>query len=159
MRTVTKYLSGLLLVALAAYVAWPYVALYRLDRSLAADDRPALARLVDLDVVRAEMKRSVERDLADALGDEPGSFTAWLRDGVETLGAEGIDALVDVEWVSRRLAQAGRPRNARLLQRIDYAFFERWDRFLVRVGELGDDPLHVRMRLAGGRWRVTGLYR
>jgi hypothetical protein len=46
-----------------------------------------------------------------------------------------------------------------LLAGVTFAFFESYDTFLVRIGELGQGATHVRMKLEGQVWRVTDIIR
>ncbi len=137
----------------AVYAAWPYVYVYRLDRALAEDDRATLNRLVDLSAIRAELKRGLDREVADTLGQEPGKLLSWVKEQVTELGDRTVDQLVDLDWTRRALT-----RDGPFMSQVSYAFFESWDRFLVRIGELGEDPTHVRMSLVHGNWRVTAIY-
>ena len=39
-----------------------------------------------------------------------------------------------------------------------YAFYESYDTFIVRLGELGDNAMHVRLRLQNNEWRVVEIF-
>ncbi len=49
----------LAVIAVAAYVGYPYLTLYWLDRALLTDDQKALEQLVDFPQVRADLKADV----------------------------------------------------------------------------------------------------
>jgi hypothetical protein len=158
-----KLLLGILLIALLAFVAWPYVDLFRLDRALGAA-RPlvALAPLVDLDAVRAGYKRRFDRNLDHLIPLDPAHpVRNWLEEPLQRFGAETIEQAVDLTWVWERLREAVRRHSDQaspyLLSAVDYAFFESWDQFLVRLGRIGEGESYLRLRLEGNVWRLVDL--
>jgi len=42
---------------------------------------------------------------------------------------------------------------------ITFAFFESYDRFLIRLGDLGKNATHVRMTLQDKTWQITDIIR
>ena len=151
-----KYvITGVVLLFLT-YLSWPYFYVYRIDRALAGGDRVTLAKLVDLHAVRNELRRSMEQGVTNTLGKEPGNVLGWIKDQVSGLGGQAIDELVDLQWVQATLKEAYPTETFRA--GIDHAFFESWDEFVIRLGELGDNPVHVRLSLTNGNWRITGIY-
>ena len=69
--------------------------------------------------------------------------------------------MIDMEWVRKTLLSrsvSDPAMGGSFMGDIDFAMFESYDRFIVRIGELGASPLHVRMSLRDGNWRVTGIY-
>ena len=148
-----KYLFAVLILVLATFVSWPYAYLYRIDKALHEGDRDTLSRLVDLEAVRAEIKRNIDRDVDTALGKDTGSVLGWLKEKVSELGEHAIEEIIDLAWISRTLTEDGRFR-----QQVSFAFFESWDVFLIRLGELGREPVHIRMTLTRGNWRITAIY-
>lgn len=156
-----KFLSTLFFLAVLVFGAWPYAYVYRLDVAVAKDDTETLQRLVDLDAVRGEFKHSLERGVGNTMGTQPSPALDWLRDGVKRLGAGAIDSMIDLQWVRKTLLSrsVADPRlGGSFIGDIDFAFFESYDSFIVRIGKLGASPLHVRMTLEGYNWRVTGIY-
>jgi hypothetical protein len=148
-----------LILCLMAYVAWPYYYVWRLDQAAIVDDRAALQRLVDLGAVREQMKRRVNKEVEGTVGDVSNAFVDWLQDGIRRLGSGAVDRLVTLEWVREQLLSKTRPyERPGFVDQISYAFFERPDGFLIRIGKLGEDPVHVRLSLVGASWRVTALY-
>lgn len=180
-----KIVALLVVLICAAVLAWPYLSLYRLDRALAANDLPALAELVDVESVRGEVKAQVDDRVKRTVGGKSGTVLGWIQTGVSQIGSRAVDLAVNLEWVADTLRDAGNDlRNGSgngsgnssgnssgtadatasgagapsLLNRTTYAFYERWDQFLVRIGDLDRDPLHVRLALRGGSWKVVGIY-
>ena len=147
------------ILCLMAYVAWPYYYVWCLDQAVIVDDREALERLVDLAAVREQMKRRVNKEVEGTVGDVSNAFVDWLQDGIRRLGSGAVDRLVTLEWVREQLLSKTRSyQRPGFVDQISYAFFERPDGFLLRIGELGEDPVHVRLSLTGATWRVTALY-
>ena len=71
------------------------------------------------------------------------------------------DEASHLEWVLDALGtvpgEPPRPRTS-LLGDVSYAFWESTDHFLVRLGELGREPVHVRMARTDGEWRVVAVF-
>ncbi|MEM7254391.1 MAG: DUF2939 domain-containing protein [Pseudomonadota bacterium] len=156
-----RYIAICLAFTLIALLAWPYIYVYRLDRAVASNDIVTLKKLVDVDAIRDDMKQKVDRNLSSRVGRSPGSIIGWIQEGVRQVGVKAIDMAVDLEWVLNTLRTRHHNEgevDPSFLSDTSFAFFESYDRFLIRIGELGEDPIHVRLRLAGGAWRVTGIY-
>jgi hypothetical protein len=150
---------ALLCAFLCAFVAWPYYHVWALERAALDHDLAALAPLVDLPMVREQIKRRLNKEVDSAVGEVSNAFVDWLQDGIRRLGANAVERLVTLEWVRAQLLAKTTPgERPGFIDRIDYAFFERPDRFLVRIGVLGEDPVHFRLSLQGAVWRVTALY-
>lgn len=148
-----------LLLLVAAYVALPYYTLIQLDRAVTENDRAELSRLVDLAAVRESSRRSLLGEQPAERPDNP--VSSWFQDGVELLSQKALDTLVNLDWVrnvlrSKNDTSGHKPGS--MLGNVGYAFFEGFDRFLFRVGDLGQQPVHVRLQLQGWEWRVTALF-
>jgi hypothetical protein len=157
-------LGALVLVLLAAalllaFLAWPYATLWRLDRAARSGDPAALADLVDLDAVRGEIKRKLNKDADSTIGDLSDPFIRWLGEGIEVMGNDAIDRLVTLPWVQARLLD---PRSgdgtAGFLRQVTYAFFDAPDGFVVRIGPATGNPVHLRLTLRSLRWRLSAAY-
>jgi hypothetical protein len=144
------------LAALLLYVAWPYVTLWRLDRAVLSDDPSALADLVDLEAVRGEIKKRLNKEADSTLGDLSDAFIRWLEAGIQTAGSGAVDRLVTLDWVRERLLSRGAGDG--LLGEISYAFFDAPDGFHVIIGSAGEDPVRVRLELRDFAWRISALY-
>jgi hypothetical protein len=154
-----KSLVVVLVLGLMAYVAWPYYYVWRIDQAVILDDREALGELVDLEAVRQQIKRRLNKEVDSAVGDVSNAFVDWLQDGIRRMGTGAVERLVTLEWVRQQLLSKTEPHHrAGFVDRISYAFFDRPDGFLVRIGELGEDPVHLRLSLTGTSWQVTALY-
>ena len=161
-RIAVKYVAGLLLFTCLALLAWPYLYVYRLDAAIGARDLTSLERLVDLKAIRAQVKTDLDKEVDGTIGSDGGRVGRWLKQGIKLVSDSAIDANIDMQWVMTSLSQRPtEPPQARtsLIGDVSYAFFEAPDRFMVRLGELGADPVHVQMNLQEDRvWRVVAIY-
>ena len=156
-----KLLRIPLLLLLLAYIAWPYVTILRLDRALTNNDLTSLEHLVDLEAVQQELKERMDQGLHGAVGREKNPMLDFIRGGISQLGGSAIQQMVTMEWVRDKLlskADRGSEGAPSWLGAVGFAFFESYDRVLIRVGRLGADPVHVRLRLRDWDWRVVAVY-
>jgi hypothetical protein len=156
-----KALTTLILLCLAAFIAWPYTALYRLNEALASDRDQELAQIVNLDQVRTQIKTDFNQSVQNTMGSQQNAFLSWLQDGVRRLGGDAVDQMIDLEWVRDTLlskSRTGQDTPASFLRHVDFAFFEWWNRFVVRLGPLGQDPVFVVLSLEDYEWKVSALY-
>ncbi|MCB1734515.1 MAG: DUF2939 domain-containing protein [Gammaproteobacteria bacterium] len=155
-----KLLSSLILIAAILWVAYPYAQIYRLDQALQANDKATLAALIDIATVKEDQRTRIEQRANSAIGQGDDPISSMLRAGAKRLGESAVDTVVDVDWVRGQLAgaEARKGQFPPLVGRIDYAFFDNWNRFMVRVGELGRNPLHFRLGFADWQWRVVAIY-
>lgn len=154
-----KSIISLIILFIAAFVAWPYYHVWRLDRAVILNDRSELSGLVEIEMVREQIKRRLNKEVDSTVGDVSNAFVDWLQDGIQRMGAEAVNRLVTMEWVREQLLSKSGPRDPPgFLGQISYAFFDSPAGFLVRIGELGEDPVHFRLSLHAGLWRLTALY-
>lgn len=159
-----RYLGYLLLFALIAFGIWPYYAVFQLDNALSQEDAAQLAPLVDLPALRANYKERVTSGVGQLLpSDDPNNLMGWIRGNLERLGDSALEQAVTLSWVRDTLraavTEATNQTPPYLLAGIDFAFFESYDRFLIRIGDLGRGATHVRMTLEGTDWRITDIIR
>ena len=155
-----KYLLPLLLLAVLIYIAWPYVNLLRLDRALMTNDQETLAKLVDIEAVRETRKKNIEQELKRSLGPQ-GVMPEFMQEGARWMGAAAVDTTITWDWLREKLRWNKNTRPdvyPSIISDLSYAFFESPTRFIVRIGELGSNPLHLRMVFKNWRWRVTEIY-
>ncbi len=154
-----KALAALLVLFILAFLVWPYTAVYRLDRALALHHRQTLAEMVDIESVRDQIKRKLNKNLKSSIGDVSNSFVDWLQDGIQKLGDNAIDQMVTTDWVAAQLRSHNpNPQEGGFYTQLSYAFFDGPDRLLLRIGELDDNPVHVHLKLEGAAWRITAVY-
>jgi len=158
-----KFVYSLLFAALLVFLAWPYYRIYQIDDVLGLDNPEALAPLVDLAAVRASIVQRLDARIQATTGrSAEGSVLDWVQDNLRELGSGAADQMIDLEWVRENLRQATRQAIAEppyyLIKAIDFAFFDGFDSFLIRLGPIDQNPTHVRMQLRDGNWWITGIY-
>ena len=159
-----RYIGYLLLLALIGFGIWPYYSVFRLDDALGKPEVAALQDLVDLPAIQSNYKKRLTTGV-DTLPAVPGAgdVMVWLQQNLQRLGDSALSQVITLEWVRDTLrqaaAQATNHKPPYLLAGVTFAFFESYDTFLVRIGELGRGATHVRMRLEGQTWRVTDIIR
>jgi hypothetical protein len=157
-----RFLGYLLLFAVLLFGIWPYYTVFRLDDALGLEDTTKLAALTDLGAIRSNYRARIDAG-ADALlpAGDPDSAMGWIRQNIERLGDAALEQAITVPWVRDTLRDAAsRATNqspAYLLSAIDFAFFESFDRFVIRIGELGRGATHVRLGLQGTEWKITDV--
>ncbi len=168
-RQVTKRLAGpvwrqralhlliLPLILMLGYAASPYIALWRLNQALIHNDERRLESLVDLDAIRLEIGRALNKDQASAIGQVSDSFIVWLEQGLRRHGTAVLDELVTLDWVRAQLTLETSP-SAGFFPAMTWAFFDGPASVLVRLGEPHEHPVLFRLSRVGLRWRVTLLY-
>ncbi|MET0067249.1 MAG: DUF2939 domain-containing protein [Candidatus Thiodiazotropha sp.] len=153
-----SFIALLVLIALA-FLAWPYTAIYRLDQALQQNDQATLEAMIDVQSVRDQIKRKLNKNVQSNIGSVSSGFVDWLQDGIRRLGSDAIDEMVDTAWVVNELrAHNPDPRQGGIMGQLSYAFFDGPDRLLLRIGEWEDNPVHAHLTLEGTRWRVTAVY-
>lgn len=157
-----RYIGYILLLALIGYGLWPYFGIYRLDEAINAQGTAELAEMVDLPAIRANYKDRVSAGVKGVLpSDDPDSVVSWIRQNLERLGDSALEQAITLEWVRDTLrgavTQATGQSPPYLLAGIDFAFFESYNRFLIRIGELGRGATHVRLSLVDGQWKMTDI--
>ncbi len=154
-----KALASLLFLFILAFLIWPYTAIYRLDQALAQHHRQTLTEMIDIESVRDQIKRKLNKNLNSSIGNVSNSFIDWLQDGIKKLGADAIDQMVNTDWVAAQLRSHNpNPNDGGFYKQLSYAFFDGPDQMLLRIGELDDNPVHVHLKLQGAEWRITAIY-
>ena len=157
-----RFLGYLVLFALIAFGIWPYYYVFKLDDALGKVETTELADLTDLPAIRANFKSRLDAGANAVLppGDSD-SVMGWLRQNLDRLGTSALDQAITDSWVQNTLREAvTRATNQSppyLIAGIDFAFFESYDRFLIRIGELGKGATHVRLSLEGSQWKITDV--
>jgi hypothetical protein len=143
----------------AAYLAWPYVTLWRLDTAARSADPRDLAVLVDMNAVRGELKRKLNKDADSSIERLSDPFIHWLEDGIRAKGSQAVDELVTLHWVRERLLEHAEPDAGEgFMGQVAGAYLDGPTSFRLSIGSDGDLPVHVRMRLDGLSWRVSAVY-
>lgn len=153
---------GFVVVAMSVlplFLAWPYISLWRIDQAVRSGDMVALGNLVDLESVRAEIKKKLNKDVDSSIGELSDSFIRRLEEAIGVTGNQAVERLVTLSWVQGRLLahSADDPAQGYLGQ-ITYAFFDTPDDFVVRIGAATGTPVHLHLTQSGLYWRVYAVY-
>lgn len=163
-----RILFLLLLLAVVGYGIWPYAGVFRINSALEDQQTQALAPLVDLAAIQAHYKTRIgegvsailPRSSSDAPSDAD-KLMGWLRNNLEQLGDAALDQAITLDWVRNALLEASRrangPGGGGFVQAVDFAFFESWNRFVIRLGKLGQHPTFVTLSFEAGAWRITDI--
>jgi hypothetical protein len=149
-----------------AYIAYPYVTLYRLGAAIQGADAATLESLVDWPAVR----EGIKEDVCDLGEDTPGPKTAaelppFGASFVRGITSSSIDksvtpqallaAATSIEPANRPQQQA--PRGADV--HVNWAFFDSPTTFLVSLQPQGQaEPIKLEMDLQHGEWRVQRVW-
>jgi hypothetical protein len=157
-----RLLGYLFLLVLLAFGAWPYYQVFRLDQALSDGDTGALAELVDLNAIRQNYRHRLEAGFGLLRpGAQTGEALQWLGQSLRRIGDAALEQTITLDWVRDTLrsatARATDKKPPYLIAAVTFAFFESYDSFIIRLGELGENATHIRMRLVDNRWRVTDI--
>ncbi|MCP4699457.1 MAG: DUF2939 domain-containing protein [Gammaproteobacteria bacterium] len=155
-----KYIGLLLFLIFIIFLVAPYLAVYQLGDALIANDTAVLGKFIDLEAIRKEHKEVLQRHVKRTVGRQNNMVTNFVRDGAKALGDAAVNAAVDMNWVRDSLKPPKKGGEyPSLFSAMSFGFFESPTRFLLRIGELGDDPIHAYLTLKDWNWRVTAVYR
>jgi len=158
----------LLFILIVAYIAYPYLTLYRLDRALLTNDQTALTRVVDFPSVRADLKSEVQGQVfgkADEFAEKRpilGAFGQALAGlFASDLVGGAVDSVVTPEAILNSDIVVEHQRNDKSFAPfVTYAFFSGPTTFTfdLKDPEKPDSPtLTAIMELTGFRWRVVAI--
>ena len=147
-----------------AYVAFPYVTLYRLGSAIHGADASTLESLVNWPAVR----EGIKEDVCDLGADDPGPTNAGAQlpafgaSFIRGIKSNSIDKAVTPQAL---LAAATVPANPPPQQqsgadvRVNWAFFDSPTTFLVSLQAKGQaEPIKLEMDLKKGEWRVMRVW-
>ncbi|MEA3640919.1 MAG: DUF2939 domain-containing protein [Lamprobacter sp.] len=88
----------------------------------------------------------------------------WLANNFKQLGDAALDQAINLDWARSTLVAASQraddpagPNSSNFISAVDFAFFESWDRFVIRLGKLGAAPTFVTLSLQGHQWLITDI--
>ena len=148
-----------------AYVAYPYLTLYRLGLAIKTADAATLESLVDWPAVR----EGIKEDVCDLGTDDPGPkngaplppFGASFVRGItsssidKTVTPQALLAAATTPLPANQPPQP--PRGADV--HVKWAFFDSATTFVVSLQPPGQaDPIRLEMDLRDGEWRVQRVW-
>ncbi|MDR3531549.1 MAG: DUF2939 domain-containing protein [Rhodopila sp.] len=161
MRARWPLLATLLSVA-AAYVAYPYVTLYRLGSAIQGADANTLEALVDWPAVR----EGIKEDICDLVTDDSGPKTGaelppFGASFIRGIASSAVDQAVTPQALLAVAAPIpARPPTTRGADvHVNWAFFETPTTFIVSLSAPGQaEPIKLEMDLRHAEWRVRRVW-
>ena len=152
-----KYISGFVFLIVIIFLSWPYIHVYQLNSAVNAKDQASLATLVDIETIQANQKENLQQGVTSTVQNTVGNnaLTNIIAEGANALSNAAVNTLIDINWVQTQLDTKAQ---GDFWDKVTYAFFESPTRFIIRLGELGQNPLFVEMTLQGWSWKVTGIH-
>ncbi|MCK5877918.1 MAG: DUF2939 domain-containing protein [Candidatus Marithrix sp.] len=154
-----KFLNTLIFIGLTAFIAWPYIHIFQISSAVMNNNRLAIEKLVDFESVNKIHKKNIEWKANNMVEINGSILPESMRGGAEAIaGALGNLAAetttVDASWVMEQLRiMEGSP-----WEQMTFAIFESPTSFIIRLGNLGRNTIHIRMTLLDWKWRVTAIY-
>jgi|GEM_PF-4021870 hypothetical protein len=176
-----KFIFTLLLALAAIFVAWPYGTFYQLSGALKNNHQADLQKLVDLDAIRKNYQQDMAYQMQHgAVGQWMGQSDAaqLIRGTVQNLAQAGTEQTITLDWLRDNLVKQDH-HYENISEQLSFAFFENPEKFLIRLGELGQHPQHLYLswqpwhfpdaqnqlswttwfqQYALQRWRLTAVY-
>jgi AcrR family transcriptional regulator len=151
-----RWLVPLLLLGVALLL-WPYLSLWRLNALVMGQPPAALEPLVDIEAVRDEIRRRLNKDANSHIGEVSDPFIEWIEQGIRRSGDDTLEQGVTLAWLHARLSGHAVTEQG-FLPAVSYAFFDSLDGFLVCIGAPDDSPTYLRLQPGLFGWRVTAAY-
>jgi hypothetical protein len=157
-----KPVIGACLAIAMAYVAYPYVTLYRLGQAIRGGDAVALPTMVNWDAVR----EGIKEDICDMVVDQPpqaktsGQLPPFGAGFVRGIATNVIDKQVTPEALAQAARQPERKQvSAGAEVQVSWAFFASPSTFMVDLNAPGQaTPIRLQMNLREGAWHVTRVW-
>jgi hypothetical protein len=149
-----------------AYVAYPYVTLYRLGVAIHGADAATLESLVDWPAVR----EGIKEDVCDLVSDDPGPKTGGAlppfgASFMRGIASNAIDqtvtpqALLAATSASTKPPAPSHPAPRGADVHVSWAFFDSPTTFMVSLMAPGqEEPVKLELDLRGGEWRVQRVW-
>jgi hypothetical protein len=145
-----------------AYLAYPYVTLYRLGSAIQTADAATLESLVNWPAVREGIKEDVCDLAIDIPGPRSGAdlppFGASFMRGI---ASSAIDQAVTPQALlaATSTMPASRPAPSGADVRVNWAFFDSPTTFMVTLKPAGQaEPVKLELDLRHGEWRVQRVW-
>jgi hypothetical protein len=137
-------------------LAWPYVTVWRLSETIRTAPPAALASWVDLDSVREQILRRLNKDTDSTIEAVSDPFIEWIEQGLREPGNARLERSVTLDWV-HGLLHVRASADGGLVPHLAYAFYDPPDRFRVRVEHPPLAPLTFWLQLGPTGWRIAAL--
>jgi Protein of unknown function (DUF2939) len=145
-----------------AYIAYPYVTLYRLGSAIQSADAATLESLVNWPAVR----EGIKEDVCDLASDIPGPRTGaelapFGASFMRGIASRAIDQAVTPQALlaATSTVPTSRPAPSGADLRVNWAFFDSPTTFMVTLQPTGQtEPVRLEMDLRHGEWRVQRVW-
>jgi Protein of unknown function (DUF2939) len=149
--------------ACCAYLAYPYVTLYRLGSAVQSADAATLEQLVDWHSVREGIKEDICDIVVDDQPDQtPGKLPAFGASFVRGIAAGTIDRQITPQAILGAPAATRSepaPASAMSKVRVNWAFFESPTVFTVALRSKDlQEPIRMELDLRKGSWQVRRVW-
>ncbi|MCK5716279.1 MAG: DUF2939 domain-containing protein [Thiomargarita sp.] len=148
-----KYINGLVFLAVMAFILSPYLYIYKLHNTIAANDRVTFEELIDIESIRITYKENIAWNIKHTVGSQKNALSEVMRQGVQVFGNIAVNTMIESRVILAHLR-----RQAPIWKNVTYAFFESPTCFIIRLGQLGHHPIHIQMTLQDWSWRITAIY-
>ncbi len=156
---------GALIVA-SLYLVSPWISLWKLDRTTVNGPTSALGALVDIDAVREQILRRLDKDRPSAIGEVSDAFIDWVQTTIRREGLHALPQGITLTWVRDLLLTHAEGRSG-FWPAISHAFYDSPTSFRVRIGQpvaqaeeiaaLPAPPVQLRLERGWLDWRVTAI--
>lgn len=159
-----------LAVAGSLYLVSPYLTLWKLNVTSVNGPTAELDRLVDIEQVRDQIERRLNKDRDSVIDDVSDAFIDWIQEGIRGNGPEALAHAVTLGWLRQLLLTHAQASDG-FWPAISYAFYDSPTHFRVEIGErveLGErlatagetqpPPVHLRLSRTWLGWRVIAAY-
>lgn len=156
-----------LIVAGSLYLVSPYITLWRLNLTSVHGPTSALSSIVDLEAVRDQIQRRLNKDRTSAIGEVSDAFIDWVQQVIRRDDGEALRRAVTLGWV-RQILLTHAEGNDGFWPAIHYAFYDSPLEFRVQIGSqsaIDEDrqetkplPVHLRFERTWLGWRVIAVY-
>ena len=158
-----KTVVGLFVAVAVAYLAYPYITLYRLGQAIRSGDASSLETMVDWAAVR----EGIKEDICNSVIDQPaeakagGQLPPFGAGFVRGIAGNAVDTRVTPQAlasvVTQEPADAPAPKDATV--RVHWAFFSSPAEFQVALLAPGQAaPINLQMEFRAGAWQVTRVW-
>jgi len=154
-------------VAASLYLVSPFITLWRLNVIVVNGPTSALSTLVDIEAVRDQLKRRLNKDRVSTIGELSDPFIDWIQEGIRRHGSEALTGTITLSWLRQLLLTHAQGQDG-IWPAISDAFFDSPTRFRVQIGQPSNpqagpldraedaQPMPVQLQLARTwlGWRV-----
>ncbi|MBB1075096.1 DUF2939 domain-containing protein [Rhodoferax sp. 4810] len=169
--TIGYIIRSLFALLIVAFGLWPYLTIFHLDGALHQSDATAIEEFspyVNLPAIQAHYKTRLDNTVTNVMPTNDGAghgdqVLNWVAGNFKLLGDAALKQKITIDWVRTSLNEAAErataERPASFISAIDFAFFESWDRVVIRIGALDRQPTYAILSLNNWQWQLTDVIR